>query len=146
MPQLDHSTFSSQLFWLSICFGLFYFSMSKIFLPKIRDILKDRHNNISNNNSIATQVQNQIDEITNLSKTLKETSISEYKLSIDKSSKEANLYKEQSLSNLKVQIIQMIDDSKNEIKKFKQNSQGDIQATINDLADKIGNKFFNNKI
>ena len=146
MPQFDPSTFASQLFWLIICFGLFYFSMSKIFLPRIRDTLKDRHNNINDNRSLALQIQDQIDELNNLSKTLKATSVSQYKLSLDQSSKETILNREQRLSALKSQILKMIEDSKNEIKQFKQNSQSDHQKIINTLVDEISNIFFNNQI
>jgi len=127
---------------VAICFGLFYFAMSKIFLPRIRDILINRHNNISLNLSLTTQIQDQINELNNLSKHLKETSISQYKLSLDQSIKEVNLYKEQSLSSLKIQIMKMVDDSKNEIEQFHRDSQNDCQITINNLVNIIGNKLF----
>ena len=142
MPQFDPSSFTSQLFWLAICFGFLYFVMSKIFLPTVRDILKDRHNNINNNRSLALQIQDQVDELDRLSKTIKETSISQYKLSLDQSIKEANLLKEQAISSLKLQIITMVDDSKNKIEQFKQSSQNDRQKTINDLVDIISHKLF----
>jgi F-type H+-transporting ATPase subunit b len=146
MPQFDPSSFSSQLFWLAICFGLVYFSMSRIFLPRIRDILKDRHNEINSSESVALRIQEQIDEIDTVSKGLRETSTSQYKLAIDQSVKEAAIHKEQGLLNLKLQTLKMVEESKAEIAKFRQDSQDDCQKTIDKLAEEISDKFFKAKI
>jgi F-type H+-transporting ATPase subunit b len=42
MPQLDTSTYSSQLFWLVVCFLSLYFILSYIALPKIKRVLLNR--------------------------------------------------------------------------------------------------------
>jgi F-type H+-transporting ATPase subunit b len=42
MPQFDPSTFSSQLFWLLICFVVLYWVISKFAIPRIGDILEQR--------------------------------------------------------------------------------------------------------
>lgn len=42
LPQLEVSTYSSQIFWLFITFSILYFFISKSFIPKILDILKKR--------------------------------------------------------------------------------------------------------
>jgi F-type H+-transporting ATPase subunit b len=42
MPQLDTSTFSSQIFWLCVCFLALYFILSYIALPKISRVLEER--------------------------------------------------------------------------------------------------------
>lgn len=46
MPQLDVSTFSSQIFWLVIFFLAIYFVVSKIFSPKINIIFHERESKI----------------------------------------------------------------------------------------------------
>ena len=43
MPQLDLSTYSSQIFWLVICFSILYFVLSSFILPKIKKIIEDRN-------------------------------------------------------------------------------------------------------
>ncbi len=146
MPQFDPSSFSSQIFWLAICFGLIYLSMSKIFLPRIRDILKDRNNEINSNESVSLRIQEQIDEIETVSKSLRATSISQYKLSIDQATKEAQIHKEQGLLNLKSQTLKMVEESRTEIAKFRQDSQDDCQKAIDKLAKEISNKFFETKV
>ena len=145
MPQFNPSSFCSQLFWLAVCFGIIYFSMKKIFLPRIRDLLIDRHNNVSQNHFLASQTQSQIDEITIDSKNLRENSLSSYKLSIDQSLKDAALRKELGLADLKLQTSRMIEESKTEIARFKQDSQGDCIKIINQLVDDISNKLFESK-
>jgi F-type H+-transporting ATPase subunit b len=42
MPQLDTSTYPSQLFWLAVCFLALYFILSYIALPKIKRVLAAR--------------------------------------------------------------------------------------------------------
>ena len=42
MPQLDPSSFPTQLFWLIVCFSILYLVMWKVVLPKIADVLRER--------------------------------------------------------------------------------------------------------
>lgn len=44
MPQLDTTTFSSQLFWLGVCFLVLYFILSYVLVPKITGVLESREN------------------------------------------------------------------------------------------------------
>lgn len=46
-PPFDTSTFSSQLLWLVLSFGLLYLLMSKVTLPRIGRILEERHDRIA---------------------------------------------------------------------------------------------------
>lgn len=46
LPQLDPSTFASQLFWLAVIFVVLYLLMSKVALPRISDVLGERQRRI----------------------------------------------------------------------------------------------------
>lgn len=46
MPQFDTSTFASQLFWLIVTLGAFFFVMRKLALPRIGGALEDRRHKI----------------------------------------------------------------------------------------------------
>ena len=46
MPQLDPKYWASQAFWLILVFTVLYFSISKFYLPKIKNNLDDRENRI----------------------------------------------------------------------------------------------------
>jgi F-type H+-transporting ATPase subunit b len=47
VPQLDVSTFSSQIFWLIICFGTLYWLLSRRALPRVSEILEARQDRIA---------------------------------------------------------------------------------------------------
>ena len=42
MPQFDLATYSSQIFWLVFCFGLTFFGISQLILPRYKKILEQR--------------------------------------------------------------------------------------------------------
>ena len=46
MPQLDPTYWASQAFWLILVFTILYISISKFYLPKIKDNLDNRENKI----------------------------------------------------------------------------------------------------
>lgn len=60
-PPFDPSTFSSQLFWLALTFGFFYFLMAKVVLPRIADILEVRHDRISQDIDEARRLKEESD-------------------------------------------------------------------------------------
>ena len=47
LPQLDASTWPSQLFWLAVTFGVLYWLMSSVFLPRIGATLEERRDRIA---------------------------------------------------------------------------------------------------
>jgi F-type H+-transporting ATPase subunit b len=47
MPQLDHRTFPSQIFWLAVSFALLYWLLSRKALPRLADILETRQERIA---------------------------------------------------------------------------------------------------
>ena len=49
MPQLDPSTFGSQLFWLLVCFGALYLVLSFIVIPRIDKTLAARAETLEGN-------------------------------------------------------------------------------------------------
>ena len=46
LPQLDFSTWPTQIFWLVVSFGLAYILMWRVALPRIGSVLEERHNRI----------------------------------------------------------------------------------------------------
>jgi F-type H+-transporting ATPase subunit b len=46
VPQLDVSTFASQIFWLIICFGTLYYLLSRKALPRVSEVLEARQDRI----------------------------------------------------------------------------------------------------
>lgn len=56
MPQLDPSSFISQIFWLVLAFTVLYFFMSKFFVPRISQIVGSRENTVRSNLELAEKV------------------------------------------------------------------------------------------
>lgn len=56
MPQLDISTFPSQIFWLIICFGILCLIMATMVTPRIATTLSTRHRKLDDNNTAAEQL------------------------------------------------------------------------------------------
>jgi F-type H+-transporting ATPase subunit b len=57
LPQLDTTTFASQLFWLLISFAVLYFVISRIAAPKIGGVIQDRANRIKGDLDTAAQAK-----------------------------------------------------------------------------------------
>ena len=91
MPQLDSKYWLSQSFWLILIFLLLYLSLSKFFIPKIKDNLDDREKKIKDN----------LDEAKELSE------LAERK----------NLQYEDVILNAKKEVIKIISESKKQLDK-----------------------------
>jgi len=57
MPQLDFSTYPNQIFWLLITLVAIYLILSKVALPRIREVLAERAGIISNDLSAAEELR-----------------------------------------------------------------------------------------
>ena len=57
MPQLDPTYWASQAFWLILIFVTLYISISRFFIPKIKDNLDDREKKIKNDLEEAKKLQ-----------------------------------------------------------------------------------------
>jgi F-type H+-transporting ATPase subunit b len=60
-PPFDPATFGSQLLWLAITFGLLYFLMSRVALPRIGSILENRSNRIAGDLAEAGRLKEETD-------------------------------------------------------------------------------------
>ena len=61
-PQLDVTTYSSQVFWLAISFALLYLLMSRIALPRVTEVLDMRQTQINTNLDRAAQLNDEADK------------------------------------------------------------------------------------
>ena len=61
-PPFDSSTFGSQLLWLAISFGVLYYLMSKVALPRIAGILEDRRDRIEGDRAEAMRLKEETDD------------------------------------------------------------------------------------
>ena len=137
MPQLDPKYWASQAFWLVLIFTLLYLTISKFFIPKIKNTLDDRDN----------KIKSDIDEANNL-KELSEKKQKEYSLMIEKAKKEVQkiLNENRNKLNIEIQnkkkvfekeIEEEIQKAQIEINNLKKNSVKDITKISEEIALKI---------
>jgi F-type H+-transporting ATPase subunit b len=62
-PPFDPTYMASQLFWLAITFGILYYVMSKVALPRIAGILEDRSMRIAQDLDEANRLKAETDEV-----------------------------------------------------------------------------------
>lgn len=59
MPQLDPSSFSTQLFWLTVCFVMLYLVLARFVLPRIHNVLEARKNRLDDDLGAAARAKDQ---------------------------------------------------------------------------------------
>ena len=106
MPQLDPTYWASQAFWLILVFALLYVSISKFFLPKIKDNLDNRENKIKEDLENANKFKDQ-----------SEAKAKEYESILEKAKKEVLKIHFESKSTLDKDIQSKKDSMEKEIEK-----------------------------
>lgn len=61
-PPFDFSFFASHLFWLIICFGLFYLFIARFIVPRLGGIIETRRARIAEDIERATRLKQETDE------------------------------------------------------------------------------------
>ena len=169
MPQLNHEFWISQIFWLSLTFGILYIVLSKLILPKISANLELRKSQIQENIEAAEKQRQsseaklkEYEEIVVKSKIEAKTIFKEAR---EKALKNINSKKE----NLDQQIDEEIKKAEKEIDLLKKSApekinkiaietsselikkligaevnNSSISAIVNDLIKRNGDKYYGN--
>ena len=137
MPQLDPTYWASQAFWLILVFGVLYISISKFYLPKIKDNLDNRENKIKEDLENANKFKEQ-----------SETKLKEYELIMENAKKEVAKIHLDSKNTLdkdiqsrkeavEKEIEKEILKAQREIIELKQNSKSTIENISQNIASNI---------
>ncbi|WP_435116076.1 F0F1 ATP synthase subunit B [Candidatus Pelagibacter bacterium nBUS_49] len=169
MPQLNPEFWISQIFWLTLTFGILYIVLSKLILPKISDNLKSRKSQILENIEAAEKQRQNSEE-----------KLKEYEEIVSKSKMEAknifNQAREKALKDISAKknvLDKQIDDeigkSEQEIKELQKSApdkinkiaietsseliqkligaevnNSSISAIVDDLSRRSGDKYYGN--
>ena len=137
MPQLDPEYWASQAFWLILVFTILYISISKFYLPKIKNNLEDREN----------KIKKDIDDA-NKFKELSETRLKEYERILENAKREVikiHLESKNTLDKdinkkketIEKEIEKEISKAQKEIIELKKNSISEIQKISENIAASI---------
>ena len=166
MPQLDPKYWASQAFWLILVFAVLYISISKFYLPKIKNNLDNRENKIKedleNANKFKEQseakakeykaiLENAKKEVSKIhfdSKNILDKNIQSKKESMEKEFEREILKAQKEISELKKNSISNIQNISGIIvSNIIENISGDklnessIKATVEDISKKNINKY-----
>ena len=137
MPQLDPEYWASQAFWLILIFTVLYVTLSKFYLPKIKNNLDNRENKIKEDLENANKFREQ-----------SEAKIKEYQIILENAKKEVSkihfdsksiLDKDIQLKKEKMEkeIEKEILKAQKEISELKKNSISSIQIISGSIVSNI---------
>ena len=135
MPQLNPEFWAAQIFWLVLIFSTLYVAISKIFLPKIINVIENRK----------LKIVSDIDEAQKLKESA-ENKLKEYNQVIENSKKEAQKLMRDNKKKLDIDIEQKKQKFTEEIEKELTNVEQEIKElkktsllSINKIATEITN-------
>ena len=137
MPQLDPTYWASQAFWLILVFTILYVSISRFYLPKIKDNLNNRENKIKEDLENANKLKEQA-----------EIKLKEYELILKNAKKDVSKIHFESKNNLdkdikfkkdkiEKEIENKVVKAQKEIKEFKKNSINSVKTISGNIASEI---------
>tara|TARA_B100001248_G_C27189905_1_gene366275 strand:- start:96 stop:671 length:576 start_codon:yes stop_codon:yes gene_type:complete len=137
MPQLDPKYWASQAFWLILVFTVFYISIAKYYLPKIKSNLDNRENKIKDDIEDANKFKELSDsKLKEYEKILEDAKKEVIKIHIESKNlldKEIQTKKE----TIEKEIEKEITKAQKEIGDLKKNSILDIQKISENIASSI---------
>jgi len=140
LPQLDTSTYSSQVVWLVITFVILYVLMAKVALPRIGEVLEERQNKINDNLAKAEELKAQADAASDAYETSLSTARTKAHDAIravkDKAASEAAARQSALNDKLKVQIA----ESEQAISKARDEALAGIKDVATDVAASVVEK------
>ena len=166
MPQLDPTYWASQAFWLILVFTILYISISKFYLPKIKDNLDNRENKIKEDldnanifkeqseakakeyDAILENAKKEVSRIHFDSKNILDKNIQSKKVAMEKEIEKEILKAQKEILELKKNSISSIQTiSGSIVSNIIENILGDklnessIKATVDDISKKNINKY-----
>ncbi len=140
MPQLDPTYWASQAFWLILVFAILYVSISKFYLPKIKNNLENRENKIKEDLEDASKFKEE-----------SEIKLKEYDKILERAKKEVSKIHFESKNILKKNIEEKKRDIEQQIEKDFAKTQKEIidlkknsLATIQNISENIASNIIEN--
>ena len=140
MPQLDPTYWASQAFWLILVFAILYVSISKFYLPKIKNNLENRENKIKEDLEDASKFKEE-----------SEIKLKEYDKILERAKKEVSKIHFKSKNILKKNIEEKKRDIEQQIEKDFTKTQKEIidlkknsLATIQNISENIASNIIEN--
>ena len=141
LPQMDISTFPSQIFWLVVTFSILYIFMWKFVIPKLRIIIEERRDKISNDVNEAEKLKSEAEEILNKYESEISSSNQDAQKIITEARNQSDEYIDKVKKENEAKITSMIEDSNMKIKEQEKKSKSEIEKATLETIKSISAKF-----
>ena len=145
MPQLEITTYPSQIFWLVISFLLLYLIMSRIIIPRISSVIKSRETEIKNNIHISEQMYKDTEIINDEYEETKKNIENEARQIINHLKETTNKKITKSTELLKKRLEQKLEKNEQEIINKKKKALKEINKISLNISEEILKKLSNKK-
>ena len=145
MPQLEITTYPSQIFWLVVSFLILYLIMSRIIIPRISSVIKSRESEIKNNIHISEQMYKDTEIINNEYEEIKKEIEGEARGIINYLKETTNKKITKNTDLLKKRLEQKLKKNEQEIINKKKKVLKEIKKISLNLSEEILKKLSNKK-
>lgn len=143
LPQLDLSTYSSQVIWLVISFAALYALMSTVALPRIGEVLEERQNRINDNLAKAEDLKNQAEAAGRAYEQSLASARSQAADAIREVKEKASVEAHDRQAKLTAKLSESIKQAESSINKAKLDALSGIEAVAVDVATAAVSKLIN---
>ncbi len=134
LPQLDFSTYPSQIFWLFIAFIILYFIYSKKTLPEISSTIENRHNQVDGDLETATKLKEEADGVQAAYEEILANARNEAAEAFKKSEEKIKAKNEKKLAAFRDKSQAMTQETEAEVMKAKDEAMNDMQSVAAEVA------------
>ena len=145
MPQLEITTYPSQIFWLVVSFLILYLIMSRVIIPRISSVIKSRESEIKNNIHISEQMYKDTEIINNEYEETKKNIENEARGIINHLKETTSKKINNSTELLKKRLEQKLEKNEQEIINNKKKVLKEIKKISLNLSEEIIRKISNGK-
>lgn len=137
MPQIEYSTFLSQIFWLFIVFFAIYLVISKLYIPKIKGAIRDRMLKINQFIADSEDLAQQADKIGALI-SQEENSVRQKVLEVKSSArKKADKLILEASNKSKQEVLELQSEQMNELNKMIEFLDSQVDSISSQLSEEV---------
>ncbi len=137
MPQFDPSTFTSQIFWLLVSFGIIIGAFVFLFVPRINTLLENRAKKVRQDLERAQALNHQIDELLKARNDRIRVAEEKAEAIIQATLEEMEDKKTKQYQIIDAEIAQTIQSLQESIERQKQTLQASLKPLVNECVQLI---------
>lgn len=134
MPQLDPSSFPSQIFWLIVSFLVLFLLMWKVALPRVGEVIEQRQQKVSADLERAEKLKAEVDEITAGYEKLLSEARAEANEEIRKAQDRIKAEQDKKLERHDTELAAMLSEAEKRIAAARESALGEIRDVASETA------------